>query len=320
VRWEDYRSLFEAADHQPIEAVLAEKNLWHQRKSVDPFKEALAKLEPFKAKSVDLSGDCIQIGEASEISEQERELLRETLRVFMPWRKGPFNLFGIEVDAEWRSYRKWNRIKPYLPDLEGKVIADIGCNNGYYMFRMSHYNPRFVLGVDPTLRFNYAFKSLNHLAGRENLAFELLGVEHMKHFIESFDVIFLMGILYHHPSPVEILKDLFGALKPGGDLIIETQTIPGEESLALFPEKRYAKVPGTYFVPTDLCLENFVKRAGYTDVDLFDTHPMSPEEQRRTEWMVFESYSDYLDPEDSTRTIEGYPAPHRSYLKARKRG
>ncbi|MFN9977777.1 MAG: DUF1698 domain-containing protein, partial [Phycisphaerae bacterium] len=39
-------------------------------------------------------------------------------------------------------------------------------------------------------------------------------------------------------------------------------------------------------------------------------------EQRRTEWMTFESLEDFLDPLDSARTIEGYSAPVRALISA----
>jgi tRNA (mo5U34)-methyltransferase len=88
--------------------------------------------------------------------------------------------------------------------------------------------------------------------------------------------------------------------------------------MALFPEKTYAKVPGTYFVPTGTCLRNWMQRAGFADVKIFCSHPMSSAEQRRTGWMVFESYSDFLDPGDPSLTVEGYPSPYRVFLSGRK--
>ena len=42
---------------------------------------------------------------------------------------------------------------------------------------------------------------------------------------------------------------------------------------------------------------------------------MSSDEQRKTDWMTFESYSDFIDPSDPSKTIEGYPAPLRVFLK-----
>jgi tRNA (mo5U34)-methyltransferase len=61
-----------------------------------------------------------------------------------------------------------------------------------------------------------------------------------------------------------------------------------------------------------------MQRAGFTDVELFCSHPMSSAEQRRTDWMVFESYIDFLDPQNMSLTVEGYPAPHRIFLIGRK--
>jgi tRNA (mo5U34)-methyltransferase len=45
---------------------------------------------------------------------------------------------------------------------------------------------------------------------------------------------------------------------------------------------------------------------------------MSSEEQRRTPWMTFESYEDFIDKDNPALTIEGYPAPRRVFFKAEK--
>ena len=44
------------------------------------------------------------------------------------------------------------------------------------------------------------------------------------------------------------------------------------------------------------------------------------EEQRRTELMITESLEDFLDPQDHTKTIEGYQAPTRAVFTAQKKG
>lgn len=276
-------------------------------------------LAKFNADYVDCTGDTIIIGQSEEIKEQERLEITENLKSFMPWRKGPFSVFGTQIDAEWRSERKWQRVVPELPDLKDKIVADIGCSNGYYMFRMTASRPRFVLGFEPSVQHYYCFKALNSMAGCAELDINLLGIEHLHLFERCFDVVFLMGIIYHRPSPVDTLRDILTALKPGGTLIVESQAIPGEEPFALFPEKTYAKVPGTYFVPTGQCLCNWMEKAGFGDVSLFCTHPMTGEEQRRTDWMIFESYSDFIDPMNPRKTVEGYPAPWRIFVRGRKK-
>lgn len=317
----DYLSHFHPEiDHRVITEISGQRQRWvnQQKKGFLRYRSPCEKLSTHRATHTDCGSDTVTIGLADEVNSSSRREIEEQLRCFMPWRKGPFSVFGVEVDAEWRSQRKWNRLQGHMPDLKGKIVADIGCNNGYYMFRMVPHEPRLVLGFEPSVQHYYCFKALNAMAGFDNLDIDLLGVEHVALFPESFDVIFLMGIIYHRVSPIELLKDLFTALKPGGVLLIESQAIPGSEPIALFPERTYAKVPGTYFVPTGKALENWLLRSGFSQVELFCSHPMSSEEQRQTEWMEFESYLDYIDPDDPSLTVEGYPAPWRIFLSALK--
>ena len=292
----DYLDLLKTADQDAIRARRAETatRLAQPKKGFLRFREPYEALHHLRARCTDFSQDAVTIGSADE----------------------PFKVFGVEIDAEWQSWRKWNRLLPALPDLTGKVVADIGCNNGYYMFRMLERKPRCVVGLEPFLQHYYCFKTLRHLAGAEELFIELMGVEDIPLFPSCFDVVFLMGIIYHRISPVEMLREIRAAMQPGGVLIIESQAIPGEEPVALFPEERYAKVPGTYFVPTASCLRNWLTRTGFAEVEIFCSHPMSSEEQRKTAWMTFESYEDFLDPRNPALTVEGYPAPLRVFLRA----
>jgi tRNA (mo5U34)-methyltransferase len=303
-----------------LEEILAGHDalLASNKKGVTRYRDLCDRIADLRAVHLELDRAAVIIGRAGELSDSDRERVRLVLRGFMPWRKGPFSIFGIEIDAEWQSNRKWERLQPVLPDLRGQVIADIGCNNGYYLFRMAAREPRLVLGFEPLLHHHFTFRTLNNLAGCGNLTSELLGVEHLGLFADYFDVIFLMGILYHRISPMEVLRDCYLALKKGGMLLVESQAIPGEEAMALFPASTYAKAPGTWFVPTASCLVNWLKRAGFDQTEVFCRHPMDDSEQRRTEWMTFESFSDFMDPVDPGRTIEGYPAPWRVFVKAVK--
>lgn len=314
------RHLQPGIDHHAITEIHEQRQRWvnQNKKGFLRYRTPFERLRAHRASLIDCTADTVTIGGSDELSSESRQEIRKQLKCFMPWRKGPFSIFGIEVDAEWRSERKWNRLRDRLPDLSGKIVADIGCNNGYYMFRMVPHEPRLVLGFEPSVQHYYCFKSLNAMAGFDNLHIDLLGVEHVSLFPQSFDVIFLMGIIYHQSAPIEILRDIFTALKPGGTLLIESQALPGSEPIALFPERTYAKVPGTYFVPTGKALENWLLRAAFTKVELFCAHPMSSAEQRRTEWMEFESYEDYISPQDPALTVEGYPAPWRVFLSAVK--
>jgi tRNA (mo5U34)-methyltransferase len=316
----DYRSFFPAAKIEALHSVLRKKQQWINRpkKGFLRYRKPCASVSHLHARHCDFTGDTVIIGRENEISKQQRSRVEDVLRGFMPWRKGPFKIFDIPIDAEWRSERKWNRILPELPDLENKIIGDIGCNNGYYMFRMLPHQPRLVLGFEPYVQHYYTFRTLNNFAQKKNLRIELLGIEHLQLFPDSFDVLFCLGILYHRQSPIDALRDIFTSLKAGGTVIIESQAIAGEQSMALFPERTYAKVPGTWFVPTASCLNSWLNRCGFTGIKQFCMHPMSNQEQRKTDWMVFESYDDFIDDSDPSKTVEGYPAPWRVFFKATK--
>ncbi|MCF8056324.1 MAG: tRNA 5-methoxyuridine(34)/uridine 5-oxyacetic acid(34) synthase CmoB [Desulfocapsa sp.] len=309
------------ASHDEIIRIHDERQRWveQEKKGFLRYRRPYEALRKFPATEVDCSKDAVKIGGVDEISKTEQQEVESKLRDFMPWRKGPFSVYGIDVNAEWQSQRKWQRLVQHLPDIQGKIVADIGCSNGYYMFRMTPYKPKLVIGFEPSVQHYYCFKGLNSMARQDNLHIDLLGVEHLPLFPDCFDVLFLMGIIYHRSSPVDTLRNVYSSLQNGGTLILESQAIPGESETALFPGKTYAKVPGTYFVPTGNCLQNWLARAGFSDIELFCQHPMSSLEQRRTGWMEFESYSDFIDPQDPGKTVEGYPAPTRVFIRARKK-
>ena len=267
---------------------------------------------------LDLHSDHVTIGSMNDLNDDQHQKIRGAIEALQPWRKGPFRLFGHEIDAEWRSNLKWDRIVPALGELKNRRILDVGCGNGYYMYRAAAQEPDAIVGFDPSIVFYLAFEMFQRYLQRPELQYELLGVEELGVFDRAFDVAMCMGIVYHHRSPIPILNRLLNSLRVGGFAIIESQTIPGDGSVALFPEQRYAKARNVYFMPTKDCLINWTKRAGFKNVELVDHTKVTPHEQRSTELMAYESLSDFLDPNDENLTVEGYPAPYRTVIRAER--
>ena len=77
----------------------------------------------------------------------------EKLQHFHPWRKGPYQLLGIELDTEWRSDWKWDRVLPHIQSLSGRTVLDVGGGNGYHGWRMQGAGAKLVIGIDPTRVF-----------------------------------------------------------------------------------------------------------------------------------------------------------------------
>ncbi len=286
--------------------------------SVRHYSEAVRSLQDLQTDWWDGSGDVVKVGRSQELSPEQQQRLEQALRTFCPWKKGPFEVFGIAIDAEWRSDWKWARLLPHIQPLQQRRVADVGCHNGYFMFRMAHQQPACVIGFEPVAKHFWNFQLLQTLVRQDALTFELLGIEHIHFYPQFFDTIFCLGILYHHPDPIGLLGKLWQALAPNGELVVDCQGIPGELPLALTPRKRYAQARGIWFLPTQSCLETWMARAGFTQIRCVFAEPLSTAEQRRTAWADIDSLRDFLDPEDPSRTIEGYPAPWRYYVIARK--
>lgn len=245
------------------------------------------------------------------------EALHTTLMGLHPWRKGPFQLFGIDIDTEWRSNLKWARIAPHI-DLRGKDILDVGCGNGYYGWRMLGAGARSVIGIDPSPRFVLQWGSIRRYCANQPCYVLPLGIEHLPENLNAFDVTFSMGVLYHRKSHFDHLYQLKDTLKPGGHLVLETLVIPGPEGLTLLPKSRYAKMRNVWQLPSTSTLVSWLTRCGFRNINIVDESMTTTQEQRRTPWMQFESLADFLDPEDHGKTIEGYPAPQRAVLLAEK--
>ena len=91
---------------------------------------------------------------------------RDLLLELAPWRKGPFTFDGIEIDTEWRSDMKWERLKDAIEPLEGRKVLDVGCGNGYYALRMRDAGARAVIGIDPTILYVMQFLAVRHFEPR----------------------------------------------------------------------------------------------------------------------------------------------------------
>ena len=272
--------------------------------------EALPRVDP----EVRLNRGAPRLGAAAPGA----EALRSTLQQLHPWRKGPLVLGGVNIDTEWRSDWKWDRIAPHV-ELSGRRVLDIGCGNGYFGLRMLGAGAELVVGIDPTVLFVVQLLACRHFSGELPSYVLPLGIEDLPGGMSGFDSVFSMGVLYHRRRPERHLARLRSLVeKTGSTLVLETLVLPkGREREILAPEGRYARMRNVWAIPgTDRLLE-WVRSAGFREARIVDVTATTVREQRSTEWMRFESLAEALDPNDRTRTIEGWPAPVRAMLTAR---
>jgi tRNA (mo5U34)-methyltransferase len=291
------------------------------------YQASVARLPELTVNNVALDSDVLTI--EANLSESQRKQTTALLKQLMPWRKGPFQIggqigddeSGIKIDTEWHSDWKWQRVAPHLGTLKGRRVLDVGGGSGYHGWRMAGAGAETVIIIDPSCLFYHQFMAIRHFVGAADsykTHYIPVPLEALPEHSQLFDTVFSMGVLYHRQSPFEHLQQLKGQLVKGGELVLETLVIEGDANTVLVPHDRYAQMNNVYFLPSVAALIGWLEKAGFTDVRCVDVAVTSTEEQRKTEWMTYHSLADFLDPNDPTKTVEGYPAPMRATIIAKK--
>ena len=329
-----YDTLFDLAQHYPIayewlkklpDWLSAIKN--KDRYAHAPYYESVInKLPEVLPNDIDLNHACITAKVAFEHSDYRKA--EALLKNLMPWRKGGFIIgdetHQIHIDTEWRSDLKWDRVLPHISDLSGKRVLDVGGGSGYHGFRMLGAGASSVVVIDPSCLFYHQFMAIRHFLGEMTNRFGQSPIHFIPVGLEElpngglFHTVFCMGVLYHRASPFDCLLQLKNQLLKGGELVLETLVVEGDENTVLVPKDRYAMMNNVYFLPSVAALTLWLEKAGFVDVHCVDISTTTSDEQRATDWMTYHSLSDFLDPDDDSKTIEGYPRPVRAVMVAKK--
>ncbi len=262
------------------------------------------------------NNQAVSVGQECELNESEQIALNNALMQLAPWRKGPFSFFGTVIDTEWQSHWKWNRLVNAISSLKNRRVLDIGCGNAYHCWRMKAAGAKHVIGIDPNLLFACQFVAFQKYAIAPDVHMLPIGIEALPAKTHYFDTVFSMGVLYHRKSPINFLKELHSQLRPGGELVLETLVVTGDETTVMVPVDRYARMRNVWFIPSCAALTVWLKRCGFSNVHTVDESYTSIKEQRSTPWMQYESLEQSLDPDNHYLTLEQLPAPKRAVLIA----
>jgi tRNA (mo5U34)-methyltransferase len=301
-----------------LEQVFAER----QHGDWDKWQATFQQLPRIQATSIELDKSKVMIGAETDCDDETRIHLEQCLKQFHPWRKGPYQLFGIHIDTEWHSDWKWDRLASHIAPLKNRCVLDVGCGNGYHMWRMRAAGARLVVGADPSLFFLMQFNTIKAYRGADSVYLLPLKSEDLPPFqnqTKGFDTVFSMGVFYHRRSPIEHLLELKRCLRSGGELVLETLVVDGDENTLLMPEDRYAQMNNVWFLPSTQLLERMLRKVGFVNVRTVDVCRTTTEEQRSTEWMQWDSLSDFIDSQNPELSIEGYQAPTRAIVIANRR-
>lgn len=329
-----FDTLFDLAQHYPVvyewlkrlpDWLSAIKN--KDRYAHAPYYESVInKLPQVSPNYIDLNANCITANISFDYSDYRKA--DALLKNLMPWRKGGFIIgdetHQIHIDTEWRSDLKWDRVLPHIGDLSGRRVLDVGGGSGYHGFRMVGAGASSVIVIDPSCLFYHQFMAIKHCLGEMTNRYQQSPIHFIPVGLEDlpngalFHTVFCMGVLYHRASPFDCLLQLKNQLLKGGELVLETLVIEGDENTVLVPKDRYAMMNNVYFLPSVAALSLWLEKVGFSDIKCVDITTTTSVEQRTTEWMTYHSLSDFLDPDDNNKTVEGYPRPMRAVMVAKK--
>ncbi|HEY3777181.1 MAG TPA: TIGR04290 family methyltransferase [Rhizomicrobium sp.] len=184
---------------------------------------------------------------------------------------------------------KWNRFSTALPrDLSGRSVLDIGCNAGFYAMEMKRRGAARVLGIDEDPDYLEQARFASDVNGLD-IEFRSLSVYDVGAIGERFDIVLLLGVLYHLRHPLlaldlireHVAPDLFvfQSMQRGsrdtGELaedygFWETDEFDRPDFPKLhFIEQRYAGDPTNWWVPNRACAEAMLRSAGFA----IEAHP-----------------------------------------------
>jgi tRNA (mo5U34)-methyltransferase len=177
---------------------------------------------------------------------------------------------------------KWKQIQASVPqDLHGARALDVGCNAGFYSFRLAERGAD-VLALDLDEHYlRQARWAAEQLDPHGRVEFRRMSVYDLVDVDERFDLVLFLGVLYHLRYP-QLALDLV-AERVRGRVILQTLTIPGAEPVdvpedvsiddrerlaapgwprAAFVERSLAGDWTNWWAPDDACVRAMMRSAG----------------------------------------------------------
>ena len=220
------------------------------------------------------------------MSRLSQEQIRAQIEELGPWFHN-LDLNGVATAPEHflGDYPavKWRRFSAALPDdLHGKSVLDIGCNAGFYSMEMKRRGAARVLGIDSDEDYLRQACFAAEVKGLD-IEFRNLSVYDVGALGEKFDIVILMGVLYHLRHPLlalDLIREhavrellVFQSMQRGsadiGDFAADYDFWDKEAfDLPEFPklhfiEHRYAGDPTNWWVPNRACAEAMLRSAGF---------------------------------------------------------
>jgi len=160
--------------------------------------------------------------------------LRELFDSTKPWHH-LIDVDGVptKVEPAWgesldHPRALWEKVAPLLPDLGGKRVLDVGCNDGFFVFECRRRGAKAVVGIEVREHFFDHAVLVNGLLGLDGIDLHLMNAYEVGEALGTFDVTLALGLIYHLKNPFLFLERVASITST---IIVETAVRNSNEDL-----------------------------------------------------------------------------------------
>jgi tRNA (mo5U34)-methyltransferase len=219
--------------------------------------------------------------------------LRTTIEQLGPWYQNIEVEPGLWTNPALPNHpaQRWAAIDPFIGDVHGKTVLDIGCNAGFFAVRFKQLGASRVVALDIQPQ---SVRQTTFLA--RHFGVELEVYERQAYDIEdlgTFDLVLCLGLLYHLRHPLLMLDRIAAicrdrlfvqmVLRTAGDDFWPKDDYALDE-VGVFEDPAFPKMffiersvnadPTNWWFANTSCLKAMLRSAGFTDItptDVSDT-------------------------------------------------
>ena len=128
-------------------------------------------------------------------------------KFFAQYAQMPRSRQGLEAAGEW------SQLRPLFPDMEGKMVLDLGCGYGWHCKFAAEQGARQVLGLDISEKM---LEEARRRCQDGKIEYRLQGIEDYEYPNEAWDLV-VSNLALHYISDLDRVFALVKrTLKPGG--------------------------------------------------------------------------------------------------------
>jgi SAM-dependent methyltransferase len=124
-----------------------------------------------------------------------------------------------------------NQTPPFF-DLRDRVVVDIGSGSGRVLKMLSRYQPKRLIGVEPSHGFEVLRNNTREIANLElvNLPAEKFVLSNKANVAVS------LGVIHHIPNPIDAVKNIYNQLSENGTFIMWVYGFENNRSYVFFQQ------------------------------------------------------------------------------------